>query len=207
MDGAAAGHDSDNDVQDGDASQRQDATRETSKLTDSDRGHRYGNFHNYYSFHPTGSRLDMMSEIFGVIGGTTSVSKRQKLSADGSLPKFRYCDLGCNEGDLTIDVARSLQECTRRRIEFEGIDIDPVLVSRASKKWTNTETVAGSFRAADVCEAIKEMDDRSFDLISLLSTTMWIHVHAGDAGLERLLLQMCDKAKHFILIEPQPSKW
>lgn len=123
-----------------------------------------------------------------------------------SIP-FTYCDLGCNEGDFTIEMAKALHERLGRSVRFEGIDIDPVLIGRAATKWSDNteETIKGSFRAANVCDAIEDLD--SFDMISLLSTTMWIHVHVGDEGLEKLLRGICMRANRYIIIEPQPSKW
>jgi len=46
-----------------------------------------------------------------------------------------------------------------------------------------------------------------FHLTTIFSTTMWIHVHAGDDGLRDFLVRACSWTKRFILIEPQPSVW
>jgi hypothetical protein len=46
-----------------------------------------------------------------------------------------------------------------------------------------------------------------FQLTTIFSTTMWIHVHAGDAGLKAFLERACGWTKNFLLVEPQPSGW
>jgi hypothetical protein len=35
---------------------------------------------------------------------------------------------------------------------------------------------------------------------------MWIHIHGGDEGLRRVLKKLCAQTRHFLLVEPQPSK-
>ena len=44
-----------------------------------------------------------------------------------------------------------------------------------------------------------------FDLTSIFSTTMWIHIHSGDDGLVAFLKRACSMT-NYLLIEPQPSK-
>jgi SAM-dependent methyltransferase len=158
-----------------------------------DLGHRLGNFHNYYAFNPTSHRLSHMKEIL------EHICKHAPSPAE----QFQYCDLGCNEGDLTLEMSHALPS----PVHFVGIDIDPVLVERAKKKDQGKMNVTGEFHVGDICKDLdKLIKDNSMDLISLLSTTMWIHVHAGDDGLKAVLKQICQKTKRFLLIEPQPSK-
>jgi hypothetical protein len=109
-----------------------------------------------------------------------------------------------------------------------GIDIDAILIHRANQKYNNKSTVVDNeegssmmvahFQVADVCQADQRdqvvvnhqhnaNNDTMFDLTTLFSTTMWIHVHVGDQGLTKVLQQLCQKTRHFLIIEPQPSKW
>jgi SAM-dependent methyltransferase len=163
------------------------------KSSAQDLGHRLGNFHNYYSFNPTSHRLSHMKEILEYVCKHVPSAER-----------FQFCDLGCNEGNLTLEMSHSLPS----PVHFVGIDIDPVLIARAKKKCRDTKkNVTGEFHVGDICKDLDEfVKDNSMDLISLLSTTMWIHVHAGDDGLRAVLKQICEKTKRFLLIEPQPSK-
>lgn len=189
---------------DKDESHAPEEETEPATVQAADAGHRHGNFHNYYAFHPTANRMDTMKPIFDHLAAQNPPSKRRK-SDDGDTIPFSYCDLGCNEGDLTIAISKALQMALRRKVRFEGIDLDPLLVDRANQKWKDTAEISGSFRDANICDAMKFLE--SFDMISLLSTSMWVHVHAGDDGLKELLCEMCSKAKTYIVIEPQPSKW
>lgn len=168
------------------------------KSSAQDLGHRLGNFHNYYAFNPTSHRLNHMKETLEYICKHASSAER-----------FQYCDLGCNEGDLTLEMSLALQKVLMRPVHFVGIDIDPVLIERAKEKCKHHEIkyVTGEFHLGDICKDLDQLiKDDSADLISLLSTTMWIHVHAGDDGLQAVLRQICQKTKRFLLIEPQPSK-
>jgi 2-polyprenyl-3-methyl-5-hydroxy-6-metoxy-1,4-benzoquinol methylase len=183
--------------------------QEELKVSADDMGHRIGNFHNYYSFHPPSNRLQHMGEILQYLRDTSS-SKRRRGSGDERalhLLPFQYCDLGCNEGDLTIEIAKALQGALQQPVEFKGMDIDAELIDRANIKWSDEEGLTGSFESANICTDLDgKIDDNSVDLMTLLSTTMWIHVHAGDAGLKRVLEQLCRKSRRYLIIEPQPSK-
>jgi Bicoid-interacting protein 3 (Bin3) len=44
-----------------------------------------------------------------------------------------------------------------------------------------------------------------FDVVTLFSMTMWVHVNHGDAGLERLVAEAVKRAR-VLLVEPQPLK-
>lgn len=176
------------------------------ELSAQDQGHRRGNFHNYYTFHPPSHRLDKMQSLLDHIVLSRTPKRRCTDDRIQTLI-FRYCDLGCNEGDLTMEIAKEIQRNLRWKLIFHGIDMDSQLIERANLKWKNTSDISGFFQAGDLCRDLESfVEDNSVDLISLLSTTMWIHIHVGDAGLKQLLQCMCQKTKRFLLIEPQPSK-
>ncbi|KAL3786850.1 hypothetical protein HJC23_013771 [Cyclotella cryptica] len=293
-------------------------------MEDNDHGHRYGNFPNYYSFHPPQNRLDVLART-GILdyiisrlvkpiqscgptytstdGGddaaTASIpvavgdcdrsqysGKKPRLHKDSLMQQSvlaYYCDLRCNEGDLTMAMSELLssgvagtskkkihispvssQECKNCTIECLGLDIDPMLIERAYTKypvsidslWDNKAdgedqntlnawrgSVLPSFKVANLCSAAEHnravslfLDERTasshatntkdaemgpnpsqeqqdiipcpvFQLTTIFSTTMWIHVHAGDEGLKAFLERACGWTKNFLLVEPQPSGW
>ena len=217
------------------------------KVSAEDKGHRLGNFHNYYTFHPPSSRIEALEKI-GIFKHVLEnwsnsrdnkneiiPSKRQKTDTEmGSKDKhkvtFKYCDLGCNEGDLSIGVAkRILLEHNNTKDQSNhvlmimkclGLDVDPTLIERANNKSANDESVESEFKECNLCDA-KDHDAKyspvfaseqvnetkeKFDFTTVFSTTMWIHVHAGDDGLREFLKRTC-KRTNMLLVEPQSSKW
>lgn len=302
------------------------------KVDSQDLGHRHGNFHNYYSFHPTSSRLETMkggNPIFQSIvqhycssssstsSSTTTITslsenneenrpkekpsnplllescekvkdtspkkKRPRLSVDkkdkehdfdrheknkavseddeikhtnsnrnnSALSSFTYCDLGCNEGDLTKGVVAEIYDILSdyqskspffsekqntdenlTKMYCLGLDIDPILIQRASSGSSSVEDHSEKkeneeqsrhhlykFQVCDLCNAkehesayesffeqnFSDGNRKRFDLTSVFSTTMWIHVHAGDDGLREFLKRCCEYTE-MLLIEPQASK-
>lgn len=149
-----------------------------------------------------------------------------------------YCDLGCNEGDLTLAMANELHKRSSLNVRSFGIDIDAELIRRANEKskiLLRDDGVKASFEVGDLTNALDHLNvcenffssdaactsdgkaegERKqtqrdcrvcFDLCSIFSTTMWIHVHSGDEGL-KLFLKRASAMCNVLLIEPQPSKW
>lgn len=127
-----------------------------------DKGHRHGNFSNYYHFHPPQNRLQVLeqcglmaqirrglfasnekSSCQGDTETSAEQSHRKKPRIDDSLPTdckdIYYCDLGCNEGDLTMAMASCLNKCvhnTEQTIKCLGLDVDPALIQRANDKFS-----------------------------------------------------------------------
>ena len=169
------------------------------------RGHIYGNFHKYYSFHPPGSRTEMFpKDLFSVLW-----------KSQGSPSTFRMLDVGCNEGDLTImlcQLAREQLSSDDVFVEAYGIDMDIELIQRAKKKCeglslgknVNIEFIGGDFMNKDSVGLIKG----KFNFVSLFSVTMWIHLNHGDEGLETLFDRCADllsmtTTMGALLVEPQ----
>ncbi|KAL9183389.1 hypothetical protein ACHAXT_005176 [Thalassiosira profunda] len=278
-----------------------------------DRGHRRGNFPNYYAFHPPANRLEVLErtgllahlrrglrpsdEEFakrrlvgvkanGAAGASADAGHDESLAAAGDLEEdvansdgsarkkprldngahpssskhiIRYCDLGCNEGDLMMAVATALASASSSGEEAQvatkclGLDLDPMLIARAKSKFSpgnepssegrsnsnggdgdvdaafqvcnlcsksehnnacssfmrdiakkNCGAAAASNDAADPGE-VPSKTEQSFHLTTIFSTTMWIHVHAGDDGLRAFLERASQWTKRYLLIEPQPS--
>ena len=215
-----------------------------------DRGHRYGNFSNYYSFNPPSNRMATIRDILRYVvetylhrngDNTAAASRDGKEEEHAKEDIFSYCDVGCNEGDLTMEIAKELQTMMmrkedqmdsllthkqksdqskrrKRRILLQGVDLDPHLIRRANHKFVSTQTEKGdgddesvllsaNFAVANVCN-LKELEQgvpNYLDLLTIFSTTMWIHVHAGDEGFRSVLQHLCHRTKHFIVLEPQSS--
>ncbi|KAF0719001.1 Aste57867_1344 [Aphanomyces stellatus] len=91
-----------------------------------------------------------------------------------------------------------------------GIDIDDVLIARATQRWATHPSV--SFAMGDIMQPNDALfapyllgTDRRFDLVTVFSVTMWIHLNHGDAGLSAFLDAVSQRAAH-VIIEPQPWK-
>lgn len=186
-------------------------------LQESEQGHWYGNFHNYYNFHPVAERCRILSQPKGFLDTIASAALDQNRLQRNVELSYRYTDIGCNQGCLTIEVAKALHERLLRnhgKVSFEaiGIDLDTALIKRANSIASLSDkdlsssrpTIQFSFRAGDVLEDESVLVQT--DITSIFSTTMWIHMHGGDEGLKRVLKRVCATSKHFILIESQPSR-
>jgi SAM-dependent methyltransferase len=187
-----------------------------------DKGHRYGNFHSYYNFNPPHARISLLQRKGRILDYIVKAySKPGGDDDDDKDTTFSYVDVGCNEGDLTVEIAKTLLEQWKKTstggppstIHATGMDLDPVLIDRAREKWSNVNddkdcnkkaNIQVRFQEADILSA--ETDALSADLTSLFSTTMWIHIHGGDDGLRSVLKKLCNQTKQFLLVEAQPSK-
>ena len=202
-----------------------------------DKGHRVGNFHNYYAFHPPSDRMvPLFQDCYPHL--PELILRHTEINNDRNF--VTYCDLGCNEGVLSLAVARELMkhfiklnDNSALHIKCLGLDLDDELIRRANcafvekasgDEFSNIEALFKVCNLNDGCSHVEESNSffktiineskldtnrgviTRFDLISVFSTTMWIHVHSGDNGLEEFLKRVCKMCK-YLLIEPQPSKW
>jgi len=139
---------------------------------------------------------------------------------------FAILDVGCNEGDLTLGLyARARAEIPSHvRICVRGIDIDPILTKRATAKTGGVkEGDMVIFDSGDVTDpAVKSLllskENPSFDLLSIFSVTLWIHLNGGNSGLAAFLEAMAELVgasgcggegegkKGSLLVEPQDKK-
>ena len=94
--------------------------------------HRHGNYHKYYTFHPSEARSCFFSgrHIF-----------RTLWEAQGCPRLFSILDIGCNEGDLSMDMLQqaradicSLPNGRDVRCVLLGIDLDSSLIQIANEK-------------------------------------------------------------------------
>ena len=93
-----------------------------------------------------------------------------------------------------------------------GVDLDPLLVERAANKFSQTDKL--EFRHLDILGAgvtpqlekyLASQDRTKFDLVSVFSVTMWVHINHGDEALEEMVRRLVGLAR-FVLVEPQPWK-
>lgn len=185
-----------------------------------DKGHRFGNFSQYYTFHPTKERLQILSKENGILDEVVkhwideNSQKRDRNGPSFSEP-FSYLDLGANEGNLTIDIAREIRSKIQLYMEDQrdysvsatGLELDSTLVAKANLRASAAREEKGlklSFRVEDLLSEQLRLPDAY--LVSLFSTTMWLHIHGGDEGLRRVLTRICQACRGYLIIEPQPSK-
>ncbi|XP_073402246.1 RNA 5'-monophosphate methyltransferase [Dendrobates tinctorius] len=168
----------------------------------------YGNFPNYYSFHPPETRTSLLPP--GLL--------LELLRRHGGLGETLLAlDVGCNTGELSVALFNHLMHPegyseALRRAHFMCCDIDPDLITRAQS--TNPHPDAITFCTLDITEApslgslysyLDRFSQNSFHIGFCMSITMWIHLNHGDRGLVAFLKRLktiCD----YLLIEPQPWK-
>ena len=165
----------------------------------------FGNFINYYQFHPPEERLKVLPNHFWTLSGAE---------------RFMCLDIGCNTGELTTKIYESIIESFQEKMTSEdpkrtcfmlGLDIDPTLIERAQEMNKYKDNIL--FKSVDFMSECREQIlqefllncDVVFDVIFCFSTTMWIHLNHGDGGLKKFLTDIAGKCK-MLVIEPQPWK-
>lgn len=147
----------------------------------------YGNYDRYYGYRNSKDFKDNRLETF----------QNHRELFDGKT----VLDIGCNNGLVTIFVARDLNV---KRIV--GIDIDKRLVDKARRFLINetklhetsegdcktfpfnVEFKCGSYVLAD--ERLLELEKAQFDTILCLSVTKWIQLNCGDVGIKLAFRRM-----------------
>eukprot|EP01036_Dinobryon_divergens_P024841 gene24841-33326_t len=138
----------------------------------------------------------------------------------GQSDAFSLLDIGCNEGDLSMELLQlaKSQLPEHVRCTLIGIDLDSSLIDLANEKYKHglaADTV--DFRTVDIMNEgdeslsnyMSENNIQGFSFVSLFSITMWIHLNFGTDGLDRFLLKsvsLLDAKSGYLLIEPQPWK-
>ncbi|XP_055299491.1 probable RNA methyltransferase CG11342 [Sitodiplosis mosellana] len=163
---------------------------------------RHGNFINYYDFNSAPERRDLLPLDDDLWRTTTEASQQPYL----------VLDVGCNAGNFTQLLYEFLvQKKPNRKIIMLGVDIDPVLIERATQANQFKENVFYScynvmeYDDAENCIAnhLKAQGKYQFDVVCCFSITMWIHLNNGDDGLLRFLDLMVQLSE-ILVIEPQP---
>ena len=162
-------------------------------------GHRFGNYHDYYFFHPSSIRTALIPN------GIFKDMHRNNSNNNDTITTFNVLDIGCNEGDLTIDIYNRIRSEVSTDIDINviGIDIDPTLIDRAKQKAFNSISMNDTiqFIAKDImnnndCNAKSNTDtntdintdtnanaiisNKKFHFVSIFSVTMWIHLNHGN---------------------------
>ena len=99
-----------------------------------------------------------------------------------------------------------------QHVRVLGVDLDQKLVDRAKKNFTvedqlefeSVDIMADSFQE-DVDKFLRRHKRSKFDLVTVFSVTMWVHLNHGDQGLEEMVRRLCGVSR-YILVEPQPWK-
>lgn len=170
--------------------------------------YRYGNYDRYYGYRV----------------GATLEDPRLRAFAPEWFTNKAACDVGCNEGLLSLTIATSYEPR-----EMVCIDIDDALVRQAQKKLQELRvhsarqaasaerggavgTLANrgralggvEFRCANAVEY--NFGVERFDIILMMSVTKWIHLNWGDEGLKRVFVNAYAALAPggALIIEPQP---
>lgn len=139
--------------------------------------HEHGNYHNYYH-HRSDDRLALLPP--SLFAGQ------------------RVLDLGCNAGNLTLQVLESFGALKAR-----GVDIDPVLIGQAEAQTKGDEAV--EWELADFMQEEYDFGAGQWDTIMLLSITKWLHLHHLDEGMRKLFRRLFEALPRggVLLVEPQ----
>lgn len=145
----------------------------------------HGNYDRYYGYRNSTDFKDIRLETF----------ENHRNFFEGK----NVLDVGCNNGLVTISVARDL-----RVKHIIGVDIDRRLVDKARTFLTNekkrsstpdaesfpfnVEFKCGNYVLAN--EKLLELEVQKFDTILCLSVTKWIHLNCGDDGLKLTFQRM-----------------
>ncbi|KAM8975992.1 RNA 5'-monophosphate methyltransferase [Pelodytes ibericus] len=170
----------------------------------------YGNFPNYYSFHPPENRVSLLTPgwLHSLLHKVSGTRNRTILGLD----------IGCNTGDLSVALYNNLQQPSKSseapsNVQLLCCDIDGNLITRAQASNPFPEFI--SYVTLDIMDStelkgpihsfLEGFSRSTFDIGFCMSVTMWIHLNHGDQGLIAFLGQLT-KLCDYILIEPQPWK-
>ena len=103
------------------------------------------------------------------------------------------------------------------RVVVRGVDIDDVLIGRASNKFLSLPRIHPGddvqFFTGDFTRPTSELSDLltpfpDFNFISAYSTTMWVHLNGGTEGLKAFLdsMRQLTSKSGTLLVEPQDKK-
>lgn len=167
-----------------------------------DAGHVLGNFPKYAVFHSATERTAIAAPFVEAVVAEWRRARGEETRA------MRVLDVGCNSGDLTVamhDLARSILDPATETIQTTGVDVDAKLVARANALALAAEReVEVRCVAGDAVAFLESQPAAAFDLVTCFSTTMWVHLNAGDEGLHALLANLRRVARVGVIVEPQP---
>jgi len=99
----------------------------------------FGNFHQYYQFNSVPERL---AKIPSGLAAELLRGSRAALDREND---FFVLDVGCNEGDLIVELVKHLEDDLKAlgfpiSLRCLGIDIDPTLIQRALLKFCSADS-------------------------------------------------------------------
>ena len=178
----------------------------------------HGNYDRYYGYRLQGATDDGCNQQEeGERGGQEGEEvedPRISLLEKGWFHKKRCLDVGCNEGVLTLDLVKKFKTGT-----MMAIDLDESLVKRACVNLRRARSAAAAEHIASqqpqqhpkrrkmAKQTMKSLaqtwfvhgnvlaskvEPGSFDCITALSVTKWIHLHSGDGGIRYFFSKVCD---------------
>ncbi|TRY61523.1 hypothetical protein TCAL_13018, partial [Tigriopus californicus] len=169
---------------------------------------RWGNFNNYYRFHDTLSRVQLLPAADWFRTHLQDSHPSPIASRPSAPTRLVALDIGCNSGDLTQHIARHFVS-EDIPLDILGIDIDAHLIQRAQDQVAqpNVRFECLDFMSSESSSRIQpyltERGRSRFDVIFAFSVSMWIHLNHGDAGLSTFLGRMAAMSR-YIVLEPQP---
>lgn len=180
--------------------------------------HKYGNYHKYYTFHPSSARICFFN--------TGSVFLKL-WEAQNRPAVFTILDIGCNEGNLSVDVLEQAKKELPSDVQcvLLGVDLDSSLIELANTKYITEADQFKEFHALNFMDVaasksfVESYTNRlksllgsrtfeGFSVVCLFSITMWIHLNYGDDGLKDFLLRSAALLSPLgsLVVEPQPWK-
>ncbi|XP_046991640.1 probable RNA methyltransferase CG11342 [Schistocerca americana] len=175
----------------------------------------YGNFINYYQFHPTEARIKSLpTDVWNVKAGEDMLcldvgSNSGELTQ--ALYEFILSNLHTVDDENKVDSLQNSQ-CKGSNCYFLGLELDPLLTERAKNSNRYVSSIhyhCLNFMTDDKLTVLKtylkQHGKQNFDVIFCFSVTMWIHLNYGDEGLIKFLKDLCAWTK-VLVIEPQPWK-
>ena len=157
---------------------------------------------------------DAQGDKRGTEGEDEDEDPRIGLLEKGWFHKKRCLDVGCNEGVMTLGLVKKFKTET-----MMAIDLDESLIKRACVNLRKARSAAAAEHAASqqaqqhpkrrklAKQTMKSLsqtwfvhgnvlaskvEPNSFDCITALSVTKWIHLHSGDGGIRYFFSKVCD---------------
>jgi SAM-dependent methyltransferase len=185
------------------------------KLRRTDTAAEYGSFHRYYDGDGTAGsrrasdhRLDVLRAA--LVDDDLRVNMLLPwLSKNGERETVSVLDIGCNDGTLTFQIAALLRSVVPPSVSIDcvGIDVDSKLIEKAvGQLESNDEALTSGGDSMSLVHGDFLMDDcslgtRKFDVIMCFSVTKWIHLNAGDEGVQTFFRNVYERLK------PRGSFW
>lgn len=110
---------------------------------------------------------------------------------------------------------RLQQQLAPMKIAALGLDLDEDLIKKAQGRQQDNKEITMTFAAADLVaekdkvaelmqDFVKRHNKEKVDLLTIFSTTMWIHLRYGDDGLKELL-RFAASWSRCLVVEPQDA--